>query len=132
LHGRRYDTWFAHARPHHAAGSAQTVKAAARGDFFPQNAGVPIPAFERYNYLYSQEELLPWAERIHAVSAHASSTYVVTNNHYLGKGVVNALQLISILKGVKINVPESLREPYPQLNEIAVQPPEAPTLFRLT
>ena len=73
-----------------------------------------IPAFERYNYLYATEELLPWAERVQTVRAAAKSTYVVTNNHYLGKGVVNALQLISILKGIKVGVPESLRQPYPR------------------
>jgi uncharacterized protein YecE (DUF72 family) len=143
LHGRRYDTWFANSKPR-AAGSetrkqgdlARNAPAGAR-DFFPKNnlpgqsEDVAIPAFERYNYLYSEEELLPWAERVREVSAAAKSTYVVTNNHYLGKGVVNALQLISILKGAKVAVPEALRQPYPELNAIAMQPPETPTLFAM-
>jgi uncharacterized protein YecE (DUF72 family) len=103
LHGRRYDTWF--------------------------TDDEAIPAYERYNYLYSEKELQPWAERIRAVSAAAKQTYVVTNNHYLGKGAVNALQLISILKNAKLKVPEALREPYPELNEIAIDPPSAPMLF---
>jgi uncharacterized protein YecE (DUF72 family) len=141
LHGRRYDTWFANSKPRSAqAGAArEETHHATSGkhsrpgpdDFFPQNEGVAIPTFERYNYLYSEEELQPWAERVRELNGKAKSTYVVTNNHYLGKGVVNALQLISILKGAKIAVPETLREPYPELNEIAVEPPEAPTLFAM-
>ena len=138
LHGRRYDTWFANSKTPSSRKILTVNDSTARPDFFPQNApviedGVPtIPAFERYNYLYSEAELLPWAERVETVSNIAKSTYVVTNNHYLGKGVVNALQLISILKGAKVAVPEPLRAPYPELNEIAIQPPEAPTLFPMT
>jgi uncharacterized protein YecE (DUF72 family) len=142
LHGRRYDTWFASVK------NPAPPKASARGelrdprnadarprserDFFPQNEGLAIPAFERYNYLYSEEELRPWVARIQDVRAQAKSTYVVTNNHYLGKGVVNALQLISILKGAKIVIPEQLREPYPLLNKIAANPPATPTLFPMS
>ena len=103
LHGRRYDTWF-------------TDDAA-------------IPAHERYNYLYSGEELAPWVSRVRKVSEEARNTFVVTNNHFQGKAVVNALQLISILKGSKVRVPEPLRRHYPQLEEIADTPPAEPMLF---
>jgi len=41
------------------------------------------------------------------------------------------LQLISILKRQKVKVPEPLRQHYPELNEIADQPPAEPTLFPL-
>jgi uncharacterized protein YecE (DUF72 family) len=140
LHGRRYDTWFKNSKSPTPRKVYDASESAGRRDFFPQNDSaatevqaqnnvVAIPAFERYNYLYSEAELLPWAARVQAVSATTKSTYVMTNNHYLGKGVVNALQLISILKGAKLAIPEPLRERYPALNEIAVQPPEAPTLF---
>jgi hypothetical protein len=47
----------------------------------------------------------------------------------LGKGVVNALQLLSMLKGAKVNVPEALRAKYPELEKIADRPLERPTLF---
>jgi uncharacterized protein YecE (DUF72 family) len=103
LHGRRYDTWF--------------------------SDDETIPAHERYNYLYSAEELDPWVARVKKVSTQAHNTFVVTNNHYQGKAVVNALQLISILKGAKVKVPEPLRQHYPQLDEIADTPPAEPTLF---
>ena len=57
-------------------------------------------------------------------------TFVVTNNHFQGKAVVNALQLISILKGVKARVPDPLRQYFPQLEEIASEMPAAPPFFR--
>jgi uncharacterized protein YecE (DUF72 family) len=103
LHGRRYDTWF--------------------------SDDPAMPPFERYNYLYSTEELAPWAKRIQKESEHAQKVFAVTNNHYLGKGVVNALQLLSMLKGAKVNVPDPLRMKYPELEKIADRPPERPTLF---
>jgi uncharacterized protein YecE (DUF72 family) len=105
LHGRRYDTWF--------------------------SDDAEIPQHERYNYLYSAEELAPWTERIRSLGERTSDVFVVANNHYLGKAVVNALQLISVLKGAKVNVPEPLRQHYPELEEIASTPQVAPTLFPL-
>ena len=103
LHGRRYDTWF--------------------------SDDPTTPRHERYNYLYSVEELTPWAGRIQSAGARTRKVFAITNNHYLGKGVVNALQLISMLKGARVNVPESLRQQYPELDKIASLPPEKPTLF---
>jgi uncharacterized protein YecE (DUF72 family) len=86
---------------------------------------------ERYNYLYTAEELVPWVGRIRKVAGQARDTFVVTNNHFQGKAVVNALQLISILKGTKVKVPEPLRRQYPQLEEIADSSPAEPVLFSL-
>jgi hypothetical protein len=54
---------------------------------------------------------------------------VITNNHFLGKGVVNALELIELLSGVKVKVPETLRHHYPELDAIANEPPREPRLF---
>jgi uncharacterized protein YecE (DUF72 family) len=103
LHGRRYDTWF--------------------------SDDPTIASHERYNYLYSTEELIPWADRIQNAAEQTRKIFAIANNHYLGKGVVNALQLISMLKGAKVNVPEPLRQHYPELEKIASRPPERPTLF---
>ncbi len=106
LHGRRYDTWFT------------------------DDPGVS--PHERYNYLYSAEELAPWAARIEKVSKQASTVFVITNNHYQGKGVVNALQLINILTKSKVNVPEPLRQHFPQVDAIAATRQSEPTLFPLS
>ena len=72
---------------------------------------------ERYDYLYSVKELEPWVDRIKTVATQANDTYAVTNNHNLGKAVVNALEIRSILKGESVNAPESLLERYPELRE---------------
>ncbi len=103
LHGRRYDTWF-------------TDDAA-------------IPGYERYNYLYSEKELRQWATRVEKVADAARDVYVITNNHYQGKGVVNALQLISMLTKSKVKVPEPLRGKFPELEKIASEPVKEPRLF---
>jgi len=71
------------------------------------------------------------AARVGQVAGHTRDTFVVTNNHYQGKAVVNALQLISILKKTKVKVPEPLRAHYPELDAIADQPATEPTLFPL-
>ena len=105
LHGRRYDTWF--------------------------SDDPTTPPHERYNYLYSLEELDPWVARIHTIQKHTRNIFVVTNNHFQGKAVVNALQLIGILTGNKVKVPEPLRQHYPALEGIASQMPAEPTLFPL-
>ena len=105
LHGRRYDTWF--------------------------SDDPTTPSHERYNYLYSLEELDPWVTRIHTIQKHTRNIFVVTNNHFQGKAVVNALQLIGILTGNKVKVPEPLRQHYPALERIASHMPAEPTLFPL-
>ena len=103
LHGRRYDTWF--------------------------SDDPAIPGHERYNYLYSEEELRPWAARVEKVADAARDVYVITNNHYQGKGAVNALQLINMLTKKKVKVPEPLREKYPELEKIASEAAREPRLF---
>lgn len=103
LHGRRYDTWF--------------------------TDDPTIPRHERYNYLYSEEELKPWAERIERVATRAKSTFAIMNNHYQGKGVVNALDLLHLLGQTKLKVPEPLRQYYPRLEKLADQPAIQGALF---
>jgi uncharacterized protein YecE (DUF72 family) len=89
LHGRNYQNWFS---------PKADVKA-------------------RYDYLYSVAELEPWVERIKTVAHKAKDTYAVTNNHHLGKAVVNALEISSILRGKPVKAPQSLLEKYPDLRE---------------
>ncbi len=103
LHGRRYDTWF--------------------------SDDPALPPSERYNYLYTEQELEPWAARIRHLAVGGDSTFVVTNNHFQGKAIVNALQLIRMLTGAKVKVPEPLRQHYPELDRIASEPPAEPLLF---
>jgi uncharacterized protein YecE (DUF72 family) len=89
LHGRNYKSWFTRL-----------------GD-------QPEERAERYNYLYSPEELRPWIDKIEMVAEHTRGTYVITNNHFRGKGVVNALELKSELEGKKVPAPPTLLKEYP-------------------
>ena len=81
LHGRNYEKWFAHAE-----------------------------TWERYNYLYSKDELEPWVERIESMGRSAD-TYVITNNHFRGQAIVNAGELKEAL-GQGGKVPPQLHEVY--------------------
>ena len=85
LHGRNYEKWFTHGE-----------------------------SWERYNYLYSKEELAPWVDRIQTL-ANANETYVVTNNHFRGQAIVNAVELEESL-GMEARMPPQLKEAYPQLS----------------
>ncbi len=91
LHGRNYQQWF--------------------GDH---------PVAERYNYLYSRGELEPWAARIRKMLEAAGSVYVIANNHFEAKSVVNALQLRALVTGTRVRVPKLLVANYPELKEVAV------------
>lgn len=89
LHGRNYENWFrANAAPH-----------------------------DRYNYLYSLDELDSWVNKIKKVSMQSEESYVVTNNHFRGKGVVNALEIKAMLEGDKVPGPALLIGEYPRLKE---------------
>ena len=104
LHGRRYDTWF--------------------------SDDPASPPEERYNYLYTEAELAPWAERIRIVAESSRSTFVITNNHFQGKGVVNALQLIHLLESRRVQAPPTLVRHFPDLAEIADAANATPSPFR--
>ncbi|MCA1573690.1 MAG: DUF72 domain-containing protein [Acidobacteria bacterium] len=91
---------------------------------------------ERYNYLYSADELEPWIVRVKEVAKQSKETYVITNNHFLGKAVVNALEIKSTLEERRVPAPLPLFEKYPRLADSAT--PEAapfkssePTLFNI-
>jgi uncharacterized protein YecE (DUF72 family) len=84
-------------------------------DWFREDAGRDA----RYDYLYGEEELDPWVEKISEVSGTASSTYVITNNHFRGQAVVNALQIRSRIEKRKVKAPASLLEHYPVLAKSA-------------
>jgi uncharacterized protein YecE (DUF72 family) len=90
LHGRNYRSWFTENRK---------------------------PS-DRYDYLYPLEELEPWVDRVRLVSREVKETFVVTNNHYLGKGIVNALDIKALLLGGKVRGPVILSEKYPHLKQL--------------
>jgi len=105
LHGRNYENWFRDQAPSH----------------------------ERYNYLYSPDELEPWITRVKEVARQTTETYVITNNHFRGQAVVNAVEMRAVLNERKVKAPAPLFAAYPRLSESAVPdpPPSSPgtTLF---
>jgi uncharacterized protein YecE (DUF72 family) len=81
IHGRNYEKWFAHGE-----------------------------SWERYNYLYTPEELEAWRSRI-TTMAQQRDTYVITNNHFRGQAIVNAGDLKQAL-GQDPTLPPQLKEVY--------------------
>ena len=89
LHGRNYQNWFR------------------------EEANV----LERYDYLYSPEELEPWVNRIKEIAAKAKQTFVITNNHARGQNLVNAFEILAQLEEQKLPGPAKLIETYPRLSQ---------------
>ena len=78
---------------------------------------------ERYDYLYSEDELEPWARDIETMANDANRIFVMSNNHYRGQAAVNALQLKARLAGTRVPAPESLVSAYPVLQSIVAPTP---------
>jgi uncharacterized protein YecE (DUF72 family) len=51
----------------------------------------------RFNYLYSKEELSPWAEKVKQLSTETAIVRGYFNNHYGAKAVVNAIEFKEML-----------------------------------
>jgi len=87
-------------------------------DWFRQDAGRDA----RYNHLYSYEELTPWVERIRRINREARATYVITNNHFQGKAVCNALELKHRIEKKRMPAPPELLNTFKRLEEICDPP----------
>ena len=84
-------------------------------NWFKENIGRD----ERYDYLYSEEEINEIVRFLNEILKKAKETFVITNNHFQGKAVCNALQIASKLFENKVNVPENIFNNFPQLINIA-------------
>jgi uncharacterized protein YecE (DUF72 family) len=78
---------------------------------------------ETYDYYYNAEELTAIKDRIQQLAGTFPSLVVVTNNHYRGAELANALELKAMLTGQKVMVPQDLMTRYPRLEEIALNRP---------
>ncbi|HXH04990.1 MAG TPA: DUF72 domain-containing protein [Vicinamibacterales bacterium] len=87
LHGRNWAKWWRHETPD-----------------------------ERYDYLYTPEELRPLAERVAAARAGVRKAYVYMNNHFAAKAVANAVILRHQLRlPVPGDYPPAFVERYPEV-----------------
>lgn len=89
FHGRNYQHWF-------AADSGRD---------------------QRYDYLYPESELSPWADVIRKAATASERVFVVLNNHFRGQAPANAFELAAMLLGRSVPAPRSLRRAYPALSE---------------
>ena len=82
---------------------------------------------ERYDYLYTPEELQPIAKSLKAMAKkvkreptrrEVKKVISATNNHYKGQAAVNAIDLKRLL-GMRQNpVPDELAKAYPELTRV--------------
>ena len=72
----------------------------------------------RYDYLYSDEELKPWIDKVNQMKRKVNDLFIVTNNHYHGQAVVNALEIQAALGMLKYGLSEHLIAAYPRLKRI--------------
>ncbi len=85
LHGRNYETWF---------------KEDATRD-------------ARYDYLYTKDEIRQLSNQIRKVQQSTEETYAVTNNHFRGQALVNAMEIMEELDAAPPAVPPLLQASYP-------------------
>jgi uncharacterized protein YecE (DUF72 family) len=88
LHGRNYATWF------------------------KDGAGRDA----RYDYLYTKQEIREVSRLIRTIGQDAEETYAITNNHFRGQALVNAIQILEELAPEPPAVPPLLAQHYPELN----------------
>jgi uncharacterized protein YecE (DUF72 family) len=78
---------------------------------------------DRYNYLYSAEELKEFSETAAAASQLVKKAYLYANNHFSAKSVVNAVMLKAQLgQPIEGEYPAALAERYPEIRDLVSTP----------
>jgi uncharacterized protein YecE (DUF72 family) len=71
---------------------------------------------DRYNYLYSEDELEPIVEAVEEASREVKKSYAYANNHFSAKSVANAATIKAKLgQELEGEYPESFVQRYPDL-----------------
>jgi len=79
---------------------------------------------DRYNYLYSNEELEPFAETAVSARALVKKVYLYLNNHFAAKSVANAVAVKHLVEdAITGDYPPELVERYPFLEKLVVTAP---------
>lgn len=84
MHGRNYRHWIRHDEP-----------------------------WQRYDYLYSEEELSSWKAHIDRLLNQSDDVYVILNNHYRGQAVANCFQLKRMFGQAAPDPPATLMFQFP-------------------
>jgi uncharacterized protein YecE (DUF72 family) len=84
---------------------------------------------DRYNYLYSSDELKDFGETAVAAKALVKKAYLYTNNHFSAQSVVNAVMLKAQLgEPIDGEYPPALVERYPEIRDLVTAQPGGLTL----
>jgi uncharacterized protein YecE (DUF72 family) len=87
---------------------------------------------QAYDYLYTTAELEPWIARAQNALSRGKPAAIITNNHFRGQALVNAIQMRALLAGEPQSAPEALLARYPSLRSYARAAPRTnatPELF---
>jgi uncharacterized protein YecE (DUF72 family) len=75
---------------------------------------------QRYDYLYTKAEVVELSNIARAIDETVDETFVVTNNHFAGQAVTNAIELIAALRlKPEPLAPAELVAKYPRLRDVA-------------
>ena len=67
---------------------------------------------------FIHDELEDWIERIKELGKQSKKVVVITNNHYRGQALANALQIKNMVTNENLDIPLDLLKQYPALKEI--------------
>ena len=70
---------------------------------------------DRYDYRYDRREIEEVVARMRAIGAGTERSLLVTNNHFGGQAVANALECKGLLQQGRPRAPETLLETFPDL-----------------
>lgn len=73
---------------------------------------------EKYDYLYSRPELEGIVRKAERIAALHGESAVVANNHFAGKAVANAIEILSLLRREPVPAPEEIVESFPHLRPL--------------
>jgi uncharacterized protein YecE (DUF72 family) len=73
---------------------------------------------DKYNYFYTSEELVSLASKAQRLSTMQDEVAVITNNHFEGKAVANAIEIRHLLEREPVSAPPELIDAYPNLRAI--------------
>ena len=87
---------------------------------------------DRYNYLYSADELKEFSDTASAAQTLVKKAYLYTNNHFSAKSVVNAVMLKAQLgEPIEGEYPPALVELYPEITNLVSSGTRPVTVSRL-
>ncbi len=70
---------------------------------------------DKYDYLYGESEIEALARKAERIASEHDDTSVVTNNHFEGKAVANAFEILSALRGGPVPAPGEIVASFPHL-----------------